>query len=34
MLDISGETQPELVEGRWFRQAQPTLPPFIEKIQA
>ncbi len=29
----SGETRPELVEGRWFRQAQPTLPRFIEEIQ-
>jgi hypothetical protein len=28
----SGETRPELVEGRWFRQAQPTPPRFFEKI--
>ena len=31
---MSGKPLPELVEGRWFRQAQPTLPGFIEKIQA
>jgi hypothetical protein len=29
----SGETMPELVEGRWFRQAQPTPPRFIEMVQ-
>ncbi len=32
LLNIPGGTRPEPVEGRWFRQAQPTLPRFIEKI--
>ena len=32
LLNIPGKTRPELVEGRWFRQAQPTPPRFIEKI--
>jgi hypothetical protein len=33
LLNIPGEMRPELVEGRWFRQAQPTPPRFFEKIR-
>jgi hypothetical protein len=29
----SGDMRPELVEGRWLRQAQPTPPRFFEKIR-
>ena len=32
LLDIAEKPQSELVEGHWFRQAQPTLPHFMEKI--
>ena len=32
LLKIPGRARPELVEGRWFRQVQPTLPQFIEKM--
>jgi hypothetical protein len=32
ILNIWGKTRPELVEGHWFRQAQPTPPRFTEKI--
>ena len=28
-----GGRQPEFVEGHWFRQTQPTYPPFIERIR-
>ncbi len=31
LLNILGQTRPELVEGRWFRQAQPTSL-IIEKM--
>ncbi len=32
LLNVSGQTRPELVAGRWFRQAQPTASRLIEKI--
>jgi hypothetical protein len=34
LLNNSGETWPEPITGRWFRQAQPTAPRFTEKILA